>query len=78
MGNEIYSIAPGEGKHPVNIMTDKHCEEMSFPKLFLEGKFEFHAKRDIKLTSAKYFNAGLLNFTGRFATNPEYLFLHSM
>ena len=30
-GNEIFNIAPGENKHPVSFMTDKHCEELAFP-----------------------------------------------
>ena len=38
------------------------------------GKFGFQVKRDVRLSPAKYFNARLLNYTGRFATNPEYLF----
>ena len=73
-GNEIFSIAPGEGKHPVHFMTDKLCEEMAFPTLFPTRKFGFQVKRDVRLSPAKYFNARLLNYTGRFATNPEYLF----
>ena len=72
--NEIFSIAPGEGKHPVHFMTDKLCEEMAFPTLFPTGKFGFQVKGDVRLSPAKYFNTRLLNYTGRFATNPEYLF----
>ena len=71
--NEIFSTAPGEGKHPVHFMTDKLCEEMAFPFFFPTGKFGFQVKRDARLSPAKYFNARLLNYTGRFATNPEYL-----
>ena len=74
MGNEIFSIAPGKGKHLVHFMTDKHCEEMAFPTLFPTGTFGFQVTRDVKLSPTKYFNARLLNFTGRFATNSEYLF----
>ena len=73
-GNEIFSIAPGEGKHPMHFMTDKLCEEMAFSTLFPTGKFGFQVERDVRLSPAKYFNARLLNYTGRFATNPEYLF----
>ena len=73
-GNEIYDIAPGENKHPVSFMTDKRCEELAFPSLFPKGRFGFTAERDIKLTPVKYFNARLLHYSGRFSTNPEYLF----
>lgn len=73
-GREIYSIAPGENKHPVSLMTDKQCEELAFPVLFPNGKFGYTAGRDVKLSPVKYFNARLLHYSGRFATNPEYLF----
>ena len=45
-GNELFSITPGEGKHPVHFMTEKLCEEMAFPILFPAGKFGFQVKRD--------------------------------
>lgn len=73
-GNEVYSIAPGENKHPVSLMTDEHCEELAFPVLFPEGKFGYTVDREIKLSPVKYFNSRLLHHSGRFATNPEYLF----
>ena len=55
-------------------MSDKHCEEMAFPTLFPTGKFGYQVERDVPLSPAKYFNSRLLNYTGRFANNPEYLF----
>ena len=73
-GREIYNIAPGENKHPVSLMTDQRCEELAFPVLFPKGNFGFTAERDLKLSPVKYFNARLLHYSGRFATNPEYLF----
>ena len=74
LGNEIYDIVSGENKHPLSFMTDKQCEELAFPSLFPKGRFGFTAQRDIKLTPVKYFNARLLHYSGRFSTNPEYLF----
>jgi hypothetical protein len=53
-GREIFNIAPGEGKHPVSLMTDKLCEELSFP-----GRFGYTFERDIKLSPIKYFSARL-------------------
>ena len=73
-GREVFNIAPGEGKHPVSLMTDKLCEELSFPVLFPKGRFGYTVERDIKLSPIKYFNARLLHYSGKFATNPEYLF----
>lgn len=73
-GNEVYNIAPGENKHPISLMTDKQCEELAFPLLFPEGRFGYKVEREVKLSPVKYFNARLLHYSGRFATNPEYLF----
>ena len=72
---EVCSIAPGENKHPISIMTDIKCEELVFPVLFPKGQFGYKdVNRVIKLSPVKYFNARLLHYSGRFATNPEYLF----
>ena len=73
-GDEVYAIAPGESKHPVSFMADKQCEELAFPILFPKGKYGYSVNREIKLSPVKYFNARLLHHSGRFATNPEYLF----
>ena len=73
-GREVYNIAPGENKHPVSFM-NKQCEELPFPVLFPKGRFGYTADREIKLSPVKYFNTRLLHYSGRFATNPEYLFL---
>ena len=73
-GNEIFSVAPGENKHPVSMMTDRHCEELAFPVLFPKGRFGYKMDRKEKLTPVRYFNARLLHYSGRFAINSEYLF----
>ena len=78
LGNEVYNIAPGENRHPVSIMTDKKCEELAFPVLFPKGQFGYTEERKIKLSPVKYFNARLLHYNGRFATNPEYFSLHNL
>ena len=67
-------IAPGEGKMPLFILKDENCEEMAHPHLFPQGKFGLHTKRDVKLTHTKYFNQRLLNYTQRFASDPDYIF----
>ena len=74
VGNEIYNIAPGEGRHPLCIMSDRYCEEFAFPVLFPKGRFGYKDEKEIKLTPVKYFNARLLHYSGRFAMNAEYLF----
>ena len=55
-------------------MKDKTCEELAFPVLFPKGRYGYTTERKIKLTPTKYFNARLLHHSGRFASNPEYLF----
>ena len=77
-GNEIFSVTPGENKHPVSMMTDRHCEELAFPVLFPKGRFRYKMKRKEKLTLVRYFNARLLHYSGRFAMNPKYLFFHNL
>ena len=39
------------------------------------GEYGYQVDRKVKLSPVKYVNARLLNYTGRFASNPEYLFL---
>ena len=73
-GNEIFSVASGENKHPVCMMTDRHCEELAFPVLFPKGTFGYKMDRKEKLTPVKYFYARLLHHRRRFGMNPEYLF----
>ena len=77
-GNEVLSIAPGEGMLPVSFMLDQNVEELSFPSLFLTGRFGFHHERAVKLSLTKYANARLLNHTSRFASNIEYLFFFAI
>ena len=55
-------------------MTDKKCEQLAFPVLFPKGRFGYTDEGKIKLSPVKYFNARLLHYSGRFATNSEYLF----
>ena len=74
LGNEVFNIARGENRPHVSIRTDKKGEEFAFPALFPKGQFRFTEDRKIKLSPVKYFNAGLLHYSGRFATNPEYIF----
>ena len=53
VGNEVYSIAPGENKQPLSFFTDKESEELAFPVLFPKGKFGYAAGRDVKLSPVK-------------------------
>ena len=57
-GNEICSIASGDGKHSVHFMHDKHCEELAFPVLFPRGRYDYQVDRQVKLSPTKYFKQG--------------------
>ena len=70
----LLSIAPGEGKKPLSLYSDKNNEELAFPTLFPNGRFGWEYKRDQKLSLKKYFNSRLLNVDGRFSQSTEYLF----
>ena len=69
-GEEMFSVAPGEGHKPIPILTDKHFEEM---RKYPRGNGGLTSERKIKLTVRKYFNQRLLDVDGRFAKDIEYL-----
>ena len=74
LGNEVFSVAPGEGRLPLMVGNDVKNEALTFPTLFPDGKFGFDVRRLPKLTLRKYFQARLLPEDTRFARNTEYLF----
>ena len=42
-------MAAGQGKTPVSVLNDDHCEELAFPYLFLTGKFGYKVKHEMPL-----------------------------
>ena len=68
-------MAPGQGKTPVSVLNDDHCEELAFPYFFLTGKFGFKVKREMPLSPVTYFNQQLLNFRQSFASDADYICL---
>ena len=70
----MYSIAPGEDKQPLSFFSDKQSEKLAFPVWFPKGRFGYMAEREVKLSVGKYFNARLLHYSRRSASNAEYLF----
>ena len=73
-GREVFSVAPGEGQHPISFFNDPDCETLAFPVLFPTGKFGLSANRSVHLSMRRYFNQRLLHADNRFAQNTEYLF----
>ncbi len=63
--DNIFSVAPGEGRKPIAILTDKHFEEVCNPTKYPHGKFGLASNRKVKLTVRKYFNQRLLDADGR-------------
>ena len=72
---ESIVIAPGEGKKPTSILNDTYCEEMVHPHLLSTGRFGYKVKRNVPLTPSKYFNLRLLNYSQKFASGSDYIFL---
>ena len=68
-------MAPGQGKTPVSLLNDGHCEKLPLPYLFPTGKFGYKVKREMPLSPVKYFNQRLLNFRQSFASDTNYFFL---
>ena len=58
--NKSLSVAPGEGKRPINILSDEKFEELSFPGLFPAGQFGRTHPRPVPL-SAKNISSGEFN-----------------
>ena len=54
-------------------MLDKQCEEIAFPVLFSEGRYECSSGWQA-ISPVKHFNARLQHYSWRFATITEYLF----
>ena len=65
---EIICVAPAEGEKPLNII---NFEAMSN----LYGVGTYSSERPRKLIYRKYFNQRLLDNDGRFARDPDYLFV---
>ena len=57
-----------------NLLRMIFCEELSQSHLFSTGKFLFWTKRKVYLTSKKYFNQRLLNYTQKQSSDSDYIF----
>ena len=76
---ELITVAAGEGKNPVSVLTETCCEEMAHPHLFHSGKYDYKVQRNITLSASKYFNQRLLNYLHVFAADRDYIFFtHSV
>ena len=53
INEEKITIAPGQRKKPVSILSDEFCEEQAFPYLLPTGKFGSNAPQDIQASPAR-------------------------
>ena len=74
VSNQNIIIEPGQGKTPVSVLSDKFCEEQTFPYLLPTGRFGYNAPRDIPISPARYFNQRLLNCNQWFASDADYIY----
>ena len=74
--DSVVSLAPGEGKVPVNMLYDHDWDVKAFPHLNnLNGKNGmFDPDRPTKLTSQQFFAQRILNCDQRFSKNAPYLY----
>ena len=71
-------IAPGVGRLPISNLSNELCEELASPYLFPEGKFGYKIFRKGQLSSMKYFNQQVLNYTKLFAIDPDFSHLKNV
>ncbi|XP_062588390.1 uncharacterized protein LOC134250047 [Saccostrea cucullata] len=72
--DDVYNIAPSEGKNPVRMLQEPGNEAKAFPCHFPSGSFSWNEERSEKLTLEKYFNNRLMNADDRFAKDTNYIF----
>lgn len=72
--DDIYDIAPGEGKNPVRMLQEQGNEAKTFPYHFPSGRFSWNDNRDTRITLSRYFNNRLMNTDDRFAKDSSYIF----
>ena len=71
---QCFSIAPGEGKIPNNILQDKDWDMRAFPVLDPTGDNNLNCQRKVKLPVQQFFQQRLFNINRRFASCPSFVF----
>ncbi|XP_062572298.1 uncharacterized protein LOC134234263 [Saccostrea cucullata] len=72
--DDVYNIAPSEGRNPVRILQEPGNEAKAFPCHFPSGRFSWNEERSEKLSLSRYFNNRLMNADDRFAKDTNYIF----
>ena len=76
LNDKVVSVAPGEGKTPVDFLYNHDWDVKAFPHLNNPdgGNGLFQKERPVKLTYQNFFNQRILNVNKRFSRHPPYLF----
>lgn len=72
--DDVFNLAPDEGKNPVKLLQDEGNEAKTFPCLFPSGHNSWNESRGIKITLSRYFHNRLMNADNRFAKDSNYIF----
>ena len=72
--DDVFDLAPGEGRNPVKLLQEEGNEAKTFPYLFPSGHNTWNEERDIRITLGRYFNNRLMNADNRFAKDSNYIF----
>ena len=72
--DDVYNLAPGEGRNPVKMLQEDGNEAKTFPYLFPSGQNTWNENRDIRITLCRYFHNRLMNADNRFARDSNYIF----
>ena len=71
--NQLFVIAPGEGKIPVNLSYCEDWDAKAFPMLHPDGKNHLSDKRR-RLADVDYFKQRLFNKDSRWRDHPHWVF----
>ena len=69
-----FSVAPGQGKLPENILASENWDILAFPMKHPDGRNGVHHKRESKLSDQYYFVQRIRNKDPRFRNDPSYCF----
>ena len=72
--DDVYSLAPGEGKNPVKILQENGNEAKTFPCLFPSGRNTWNENRDVRITLSRYFHKRLMNADNSLGRDSNYIF----
>jgi hypothetical protein len=73
--DQVYEIAPGEGKTPTNWLRETNFDVNAFPILHPSGKYGLNQERKVPLSLQKYMIQRTMNKDPRFRHQSSYVFM---